>query len=36
MGKFKWEKLGLKYELENIRPANSEDIEKTKRVLGIT
>ena len=36
MGKYKWEKLGLKYELENIRPANSEDIEKTKRVLGIT
>lgn len=35
MGKFKWEKLGLKYELENIRPANSEDIEKAKNVLGI-
>ena len=30
MGKYKWEKLGLKYELENIRPANSEDIEKQR------
>ncbi len=36
MGKFKWERLGLKYELENIRSANSEDIKKAKRVLGIT
>ena len=35
MGKFKWEKLGLKYELENIRPANTEDIEKAKNVLSI-
>ena len=35
MGKYKWKKLGFKYELENIRPANSQDIEKAKKVLGI-
>ena len=36
MGKYKWEKLGLKYELENIRPATSDDVEKAKKILGIT
>lgn len=35
MGKYKWEKLGIKYELEGIRPANSEDVEKAKKALGI-
>ena len=35
MGKYKWEKLGLKYELENIRPATSDDVEKAKKILGI-
>ena len=36
MGKFKWKKLGIKYDLEGIRPANSQDVEKAKKVLGIT
>ena len=36
MGKYKWEKLGLKYELENIRTATSDDVEKAKKILGIT
>lgn len=36
MGKYKWEKLGLKYELDNIRPATSDDVEKAKKILGIT
>lgn len=36
MGKFKWKNLNCKYELENIRPANEEDIEKAKKVLGIS
>ena len=36
MGKYKWEKLGLKYELENIRQATSDDVEKAKKILGIT
>lgn len=36
MGKFKWKKLGVKYDLEGVRPANSQDIEKAKKVLGIT
>ena len=35
LGKFKWENLGLKYELEGIPSASSEDIEKVKRILGI-
>ncbi len=36
MGKYKWKNLNCKYELENIRPANEEDIEKAKKVLGIS
>ena len=36
MGKYKWKNLSLKYELENTRPANDEDIKKAKRILGIT
>ena len=35
MGKFKWDTLGYKYELENIRPANDEDIKRVKEILGI-
>lgn len=35
MGKFKWENLGYKYELENIRPATDEDIKPVKEILGI-
>lgn len=35
MGKFKWKKLGLKYDLEGVRAATSEDIEKAKKVLEI-
>lgn len=35
MGKFKWEDLGLKYELENVRTAKIEDVEKAKKILGI-
>ena len=36
MGKFKWKNLGKKYELENTRPANDEDVKKAKKILGIT
>lgn len=36
MGKFKWKKLGIKYDLEGIRPANLQDIEKAKKLLGIS
>ena len=35
MGKFKWENMNLKYELNNIRTANYEDVEKAKRILEI-
>lgn len=35
MGKFKWEDLGLKYELENVRTAQKEDIERAKKILEI-
>lgn len=36
MGKFKWKKLNIPYELESIRPANSEDVKKAKKILGIS
>ena len=35
LGKFKWENLRLKYELEGVPSATSEDIEKAKRILEI-
>ena len=35
MGKYKWEKLGLKYELEGVRDATIEDEERAKKILGI-
>ena len=35
MGVFKWENLGLEYPLKGIRPANDEDIQRAKKILGI-
>ena len=35
MGKFKWQKLGFSYNLENVRNANLYDIERAKRILDI-
>ena len=36
MGKFKWKNLGVKYNLEDVRLANLDDIQKAKKVLGIS
>ena len=36
MGKYKWIDAGAKYELENIRTANSNDIEYAKKILEIS
>lgn len=36
MGRYKWKKLGLKYELENIPDATNKDIQRAKKILGIT
>ena len=33
MGKFKWEKLGLKYELEGVRDATQADVDRAKKIL---
>lgn len=35
MGKYKWKELGFKYELENVRNATSDDVEKAKKILEI-
>ena len=35
LGKFKWEKLGCKYELEGYRTANKEDVKRAKEILEI-
>lgn len=35
LGKFKWEKLGLKYPLEGYRTASHYDVERAKKILGI-
>ncbi len=35
LGKFKWEEIEGKYELENIVPPSNEDIQKAKNILGI-
>ncbi len=36
MGRYKWEKLGLKYELDGVRLANDNDVKRAKNLLGIT
>ena len=35
LGKFKWENLGCKYELEGYRTANQEDVKRAKKILEI-
>ena len=35
MGKFKWEKLRAKYELEEVRTANQDDVNRAKEILGL-
>ena len=35
MGRYKWEKLGLKYELEGIPDATQEDVDRAREILGI-
>ena len=35
MGKYKWEKLGFKYELEGVREATEDDVNRAKRILEI-
>lgn len=35
IGEFKWKQLGFKYELEGVRAANNEDIERAKKILKI-
>lgn len=34
-GKFKWEDLGLKYPLENVRNANEKDILRARKILNL-
>ncbi len=36
LGKFKWEQLGFEYKLKNIRVATYEDIDRAKKILGIS
>ena len=36
MGRYKWENLGFKYELEGVRIANDDDVNRAKNLLGIT
>ena len=33
MGKYKWEQLGCKYELEGVRLATPEDVERAKEII---
>lgn len=35
MGKFKWEHMGYKYELDNIQNATDEDVKRAKEILEI-
>ena len=35
LGKHKWEQLGFEYNLKDIRPATSEDIQRAKKILGL-
>ena len=35
LGKYKWDELGVKYELEDIKPPTLEEFEKAKKILSI-
>ncbi len=35
LGKYKWEKLGLSYELEDVRTANNDDVKRAKKIMNI-
>ena len=35
LGKYKWEKLGVPYELEDVRVANNKDVERAKKIMGM-
>jgi len=35
MGKYKWENLGYEYDLEDVRSANNDDVNRAKKILGI-
>ena len=35
LGRFKWEELGLKYELDGVSPATPEDVSRAKKILGL-
>lgn len=35
MGRFKWEQLGLKYELDGVPTATAEDVERAKKILDL-
>lgn len=35
LGKFKWENLGLRYPLSDVKSATTEDFERAKKILGI-
>lgn len=33
LGKFKWENLGIKYPLFDVKPATAEDVDRAKKIL---
>ncbi len=35
MGKYKWQKLGFKYELDDVRDANQDDVNRAKQILNL-
>ena len=35
MGEYKWKKLGLKYDLDGVKDATNNDIDRAKKILGI-
>ncbi len=36
LGKHKWTKLGYKYELDGVKQATNKDVQRAKKILGIT
>ena len=35
MGKYKWNEMGVNYQLEGVRDANNDDVQRAKKLMDL-